>query len=190
MNLMLKPVIAFAMLAITSLASAAEFTIVTAKGYVRFAVPDQWAVMAMQTKPPVSVAAFQVANPADGGTPHSSNVAVSLFHIETERGQAAASAIGKQYGRLPPSISTLEGWAIYTQEASQQGATYTIIDEKKPFADVVVGLRFAWPHLPANPPGYDQSMNRAFESLRRSVSSGLGAPASRPGEVVRRPESP
>ncbi len=188
LNLLLKPLAAFAFLSITSLASAAEFTIATAKGYVRFSVPDQWAVMAMQTKPPVSVAAFQVANPADEGTPHSSNVALSLFHIETERGQAAASLVGKQYGKLPPSVSTLEGWTVYTQEANQQGVAYTIVDAKKPFADVVVGLRFAWPHLPANPAGYDQSMNRSFEALLRSVSSGLGVPAARPGEVVRRPE--
>ncbi|KQZ44209.1 hypothetical protein [Duganella sp. Root1480D1] len=185
---MFKLLATFAFLAMTSLAFAAEFTIVTGKGYVRFTVPDQWAVLSMQTKPPVSVAAFQVANPADEGTPHSSNVAVSLFHVDAERGQTAASAIGKQFGALPPTVSTLEGWTIYTQQASQQGTAYTIIDAKKPFADVVVGLRFAWPHLAANPAGYDQSMNGAFESLRRSVSSGFGVPASRPGEVIRRPE--
>jgi len=184
---MFKTLASSAFLAMTSVAAAADFTVLTAKGYVRFTTPDQWAVLSMQTKPPVSVAAFQVANPADEGTPHSSNVAVSIFSAGTERGDAAASGVGQQYGKLPPSVSTLEGWTIYSQEAQQQGAAYTIIDAKRPFADVVVGLRFAWPHLAGNPPGYDQSMRRAFESLRRSVSYGSGIPALRPGEVLRRP---
>jgi len=183
---MFKPLVASALLAMTSVAAAADFTVLTAKGYVRFTVPDQWAVLSMQSKPPVSVAAFQVANPGDEGTPHSSNVAVSIFSVGTERGDAAASSVGQQYGKLPPSVSTVEGWTIYSQEA-QQGVAYTIIDAKKPFADVVVGLRLAWPHLPGNPSGYDQSMRNAFESLRRSVSYGSGIPALRPGEVLRRP---
>ncbi|WP_154668249.1 hypothetical protein [Pseudoduganella violaceinigra] len=167
-------------------ASAVEFTLVTAKGYVRFAVPDEWIVLNMNTKPPVSVAAFQVPNPADEGTPHSTNVALTLFHVETERGRAAVSSVGKAYSPKPPVVSTLEGWTIYTQEAKQEGTTYSIIDAKKPCADVVVALRFAWPHLSSDPRGYDKSTSIAFEALRHSVTSGLGTPEPRAGEVVRR----
>jgi hypothetical protein len=184
---MFKPLVAFVLFTVCSLASATEFTVLTVKGYVRFTVPDEWQVLAMNTMPPVSVAAFQVENPADEGTPHSTNVAISLFHIETERGKAAVASVGKAYGPVPPSVSALDGWTIYTQQAEQQGVAYTIIDAKKAFADVIVGLRLAWPRLAANPQGYEQSMDGAFEALRRSVNSGLGVPEPRPGEVVRRP---
>jgi len=183
----LQRLFAATLVAVGSPASASGFAIVTAKGYVRFAVPDDWHLLAMQSKPPVSVVAFQIVNPADEGTPHSTNVAISLFHVETEQGRAAVASVGHQYGVEPPSVRSQDGWSIYTQEAMQRGALYTVIDASKPFADVVVGVRFAWPHLPANAPGYADSMNEAFASLRRSVGSGWGVPEPGIDGVVLRP---
>lgn len=62
-----------------------------------------------------------------------------------------------------------------------------LIDAKKPFADVIVALRFAWPNLPNNASNYDSTMRGAFETVRRSVTGGLGGPEPREGEVIRRP---
>lgn len=184
---MLKHLIAIALVAVNSLANANEFAIRTTKGFVRFSVLDDWRVLSVQTKPPVSVATFQVGNPADEGTPHSTNVAVSLFHIGTERGQAAAAAVGRSYGPVAPVSSTVNSGAVYIQQPTQQSLPYLLIDANKPFADLIVALRFAWPNLPNNPSNDDATMRGAFEAVRRSVTGGLGVPESREGEVIRRP---
>jgi hypothetical protein len=169
----------------SSAASAVELTIVTTKGYVRFSVPDDWRVLHMQTKPPVSVAAFQVSNPADDGTPHSTNVAVSLFHVEHEQGRLAADGLGKLHGTATPE---LQGeWTIYSQVRLQQATKYTVVDAKRNIADAVVLIRFAWPTLPNNPPDYDKTMHAAMAAVQGSVTGGLGALPVRDGEVIRRP---
>lgn len=167
--------------------SAVELTVVTAGGYVRFTVPDEWQVLNAQTKPPASALVFQIANPADNGTQHSTNVIVSLFDLNTEQGKAAMSRVGKQYGPDAPTVSTKEGWTVYTQTADQQGAKYTIVDAIRKAADVTVSIRFAWPALSNNPANYDRSMITAMQAVQKSVTGGLGAPPARPGEVIRRP---
>lgn len=178
---------ALVLLVTTSAANAVELTVVTTKGYVRFSVPDEWRVLRMQTKPPVSAAAFQIANPADDGTPHSTNVVVSLFHIDYEQGRLAAQRVGRPYGGVPVEATTQGEWAIYSQTPSQQGTKYTVVDATRTLADVVVLIRFAWPSLPNNPSGYDKSMRAALAAVQDSVSGGLGPPPVKDGEVIRRP---
>jgi hypothetical protein len=178
---------ALALLLASSTASAVEFTIVTTSGYVRFSVPDDWRVLRMQTKPPVSTAVFQVLNPADDGTPHSTNIVVSLLHEDSEKGQRAAAIIGKPYGPTPAEVRKLNDWTIYTQTPNQQGTKYTVVDAKRSMADVVVHIRFAWPSLPNNPAGYSESMRAAMSALQDSVSGGIGPPPPRDGEIIRRP---
>lgn len=182
---MLKHLIAIALVAVSSLANANEFAIRTTKEFVRFSVPDDWRVLSVQTKPPVSVATFQVGNPADEGTPHSTNVAVSLFHIGTERGQAAAAAVGRSYGPVAPVSSTVDSGAVYIQQPTQRGLPYLLIDAKKPFADVIVALRFAWPNLSNNPSNHDSTMRGAFEAVRRPAQSHAIVPASRHAPTCR-----
>lgn len=55
----------------------------------------------------------------------------------------------------------------YIQQPTRQGFPYLLIDAKKPFADVIVALRFAWPNLPNNPSNDDSTMRGAFEAVRR-----------------------
>jgi len=42
---MFRTLASSAFLAMTSVAAAADFTLLTAKGYARFTTPDQWAVL-------------------------------------------------------------------------------------------------------------------------------------------------
>ena len=184
---MMKYALALLLCLNASAHAAVEFTIVTVRGYVSFAVPDEWRVLTMQTKPPVSVAAFQVLNPVDAGTPHSTNVAISLFDVESERGKQAATIVGRRYGAQEPVVTSEGGWTVYSQQHNQGGMRYTVVDAKKQLADVVVAVRFAWPHLPNNPPQYDREMQKAFRGVLASVKGGLGKPAPREGEVTRRP---
>ncbi|MEJ1959887.1 MAG: hypothetical protein WDM70_11075 [Nitrosomonadales bacterium] len=79
----------------------------------------------------MSVAAFQVFNSADQGTPHSTKAAVSLYYPNTERGKAALSVIGRAYGSAPPVTSEVDGWTIFEQHPNQNGAAYTVLDAKK-----------------------------------------------------------
>jgi hypothetical protein len=175
------------LLCLSASAHAVEFTIVTVRGYVSFAVPDEWRVLTMQTKPPVSVAAFQVFNPADAGTRHSTNVAISVFDVESERGKQAMTIVGRRYGAQEPVVTSEGDWTVYSQQHDQGDMQYAVVDAKKQLADVVVAVRFAWPHLPNNPPQYDREMQEAFRSVLASVKGGLGRPAPREGEVIRRP---
>jgi hypothetical protein len=167
--------------------SSTGFSIVTTKGYVTFYVPSHWRVISMQSKPPISVAAFQIPNPADDGTPHSSNVVMSLYHVDFEKGKKGVEIIGRQYGQQKPKVRTSDGWTIFEQQDENQGALYTILDAKKPFADVIVGIRVAWPKLSTDFRGWDQNMRKVFDSLLRDVSGGFGKPPKHEGEVVRRP---
>ncbi|MBL0726088.1 hypothetical protein [Piscinibacter sp. HJYY11] len=169
------------------LAHAVELTVVTAGGYVRFNVPDDWQVLKAQTKPPVAAIVFQIANPADSGTPHSTNVIVSLFAMDTEQGKAAMSEVGKQYGPAVPTVRTQDGWTTHSQTTEQQGARYNVVDAVRKAADVTVSIRFAWPALPNNPANYDKSMIDAMQAVQRSVVGGFGVPPARLGEVIRRP---
>jgi hypothetical protein len=112
---------------------------------------------------------------------------VSLLDIGTEQGKLALSNVGKKYGTVAPTVRNQEGWTVYSQTATQQGAKYTIVDAVRKAADVTVLIRFAWPALPTNPTNYDGSMATALQAVQRSVAGELGLPPARSGEVIRRP---
>ncbi len=168
-------------------AQAVELSVVTTKGYVALAVPDDWRVLSTQTRPPISAMAFQIFNAADEGTQHSTNVAVSFFHVDFDRGRQAAEAPVRAYGEREPTVEAVGGWTTYSQEATQGGVKYVIVDARRPFADVVAAVRIAWPKLAGNPPDYDVRMRSAFDTLLRSVSGGLGPLPQKEGQVIRRP---
>jgi len=151
-----------------------RFTIITAKGYVGFSVPKDWRVIALQSKPPVAVAAFLAANPADKHTPDSTNIAINLIQPETDQGKDALSRVGKSY-EGDVEVSSRSGWECFSQSAHQKKTTYTILDAKKNVADVIVSVRVAWPHLPKNSPSYDSEMKSVFESLLDAIDGNLGS---------------
>jgi hypothetical protein len=164
-----------------------RFTIMTAKGYVGFSVPKDWRVLSLQSKPPVATVAFLALNPADEGTPDSTNVSISLIQPDTDHGRSALSRVGKSY-EGDVVASSHSGWECYSQSAHQKKTTYTILDATKSVADVIVSVRVAWPRLPKNPPSYDSEMRALFDSLLDAIEGNLGAYATKPGEVVRRPD--
>ena len=151
-----------------------RFGFITAKGYVLYSVPSDWRVLTVQTKGATKAAAYQIANPADEGTPDSTNVLVTLYDLSDERGRAATAVIGKAYGSGGVEKSSDGEWTLYSQTASQNGTAYILIDATRSVADVMVGIRCAWPHLPRNPEGYDSHIRALCESLWRSVDGHLG----------------
>jgi hypothetical protein len=168
--------------------TASRLGIITTKGYVTFFVPDNCKILSLQSKPPISVMACQVKNPADAGRPDSTNIAISLYHIDYEAGKTGLALAGKQYGPDRPRMRSVDGWTVFEQNARQNNTPYTILDAKKPVADVVVGIRLAWPHLLNNASDYDRKMQYIFNFLMHNVSGGLGKMPKDEGTTFYRPQ--
>jgi hypothetical protein len=164
-----------------------QFTIITPKGSVTFATGGEWTVGPVQTKLPVAVMAFQIQDPADEGTPDSTNVIISLYDPATPEGRHALETMGKSYGPVAPTASRVGEWQVFDQRAAKTGTEYTILDARRDVADVTVGVRLAWPHLPAHAKGHEAAMRRLFSRLLTSVHGELGEYKPRPGENVLRP---
>jgi hypothetical protein len=172
---------------LTAKAEAVELTTITPKGNVTFTAGDDWPVVSAQSKLPVAAFAYQIPDPADEGTPHSTNVSVSFYDLETTRGREAFTTIGKRYGTGEPKVSRIGEWQVLEQSVNQGGTGYVILDAHRAVADVTVAVRLAWPQLVAHARGYDRKMRDVFEKLLSSVRGELGQYKRRDGDVLRRP---
>ena len=175
------------LLTLSSAAEAVELTVVTTNGYVSFSAGDEWAVVATQSKLPVAVVAFQIKDPADEGTPDSTNVAVSLYDLNVPAGREGLKRLGRKYGSASPTVSRVDEWQVSDQRNSQNGTDYTILEARREVADVTVAVRLAWPHLKAHAQSHESEMRELFSKLLASVHGDLGQPEVRLGKTVRRP---
>jgi hypothetical protein len=170
----------------TLVAAEVELKIITAKGYVAFAVGDDWPVLDMQTRTPVASAVFQLPNAPDKGTPDSTNLILQLWENGSEKQKTVYEAPVRQYGPVAPVAESFEGWMVFRQEGLQGNTMYSIWDARKSgIADVSVSVRLAWPHLPNNPPGYAEDMERTFRAFLSSVWGGVGE--YKPKKVIHAP---
>jgi hypothetical protein len=165
-----------------------RFTLITTGGYVGYITDAHWHVIAMQSRPPVTVSAFYIPDPAEEGTPDSTNLAISLFTPGVPQAEKAIAAIGKPRGAAPVTTDSRNGWTIYRQDAYQGETLYTILDAKAAKGDVICGVRLAWPHLKGHDSDYDAKMQSLFDALLSSVSGGVGAYEIHKDEIVRRPD--
>lgn len=164
-----------------------RFTIFTAHGFVGFTAEDHWPVIAMHSEMPVAVAAFQIPDEADNGTPDSTNLAITLAQADDERGKAALAHYDAEHQAAAASAHTFQGWTTYTYESSQGATMYTIIDARSVKADVTCEIRLAWPHLQGHTTDYNGHMEALLRAVLTSVDGGVGAYAPHEGEIVRRP---
>lgn len=163
--------------------------IFTPKGFVAFRAEGNWAVLSMQSKLPIAAATFQLPNPADEGTPDSTNLVLMLYDPESADGRAGYAAPVKQYGDAPPRTEVKHGWTIYRQEARQNETLYSVWDARREdVAGVKATVRLAWPHLSANVPDYASRMSKTFDDFLISVRGHVGPYTPLPGEVTRRPQ--
>lgn len=163
------------------------FTIVTTKGYVRFAAGADWTVLTMQSRLPNTASVFQIPDPADQGTPDSTNIIISLHSPGDPKADQAIAKIGASYGG-PVQQEVYKDWTVFRQSADQRSTPYTILDAKATCGDVVCGVRLAWPHLANHSADYDGKMEMLFHDVLDSVTAGIGTYQPRDDEVVRRPE--
>ena len=142
--------------------AATKLSIVTPNGSVSFVAADDWTALNMQTKMPIGAAVFQIPNPADAGTPDSTNLVILLYD-NSERARDAFKGVPKTYSEAPPVPSDWNGWTVWRQESVQGDTRYTILDAKRAsVADVAVSVRLAWPHLATNNPNHDREMEALF----------------------------
>jgi hypothetical protein len=152
-----------------------ELKVVTSGGYIAFRVEADWPVVATRSQPPLSLFVFQLPNPADEGTPDSTNLAVSVFQLDSEEGKAAFArppiATGSE-----PKRERIEDWEVLRREGTQGGTTYAILDARRAFRHGGVAIRLAWPRLAANAPDYEAGIERTLRALLASVREHVGPP--------------
>jgi len=149
-----------------------QFSLITAKGWVRFSVGSDWKVLQMETKTPTKVGLFQISNQADEGTPDSTNVAIMLYQVDSPAASDAFVATRKK--AADGAQSRVEEWDVFKAQGKQDDTTYLVRTAFRDVADVHVAIRLAWPHLSKNSPAYDSEMEQTFRALLSSVTGGLG----------------
>lgn len=175
----------FVMAVLCPAADVVDLGVITSKGYVSYTLPSGWKVLGMQTKPPKTAALFQIENPADAGTPDSTNVAIMTFETDS---RDAMVAFNELMAKLRGRTRTRHGaWQVFSQTAAQGRTPYSVLDAAREVRGARVMIRLAWPHLPRNSARYDEQMQTTFYTLLESVKGGLGPKPMREGEVVRRP---
>jgi hypothetical protein len=163
-----------------------EFTLITAGGWVRLSVGDDWKVPQMDTKEKIKTALFQIPNKADKGASNSANLSVTLYEIGSyEAGDAfrmthLAAATGAR--------SRFEEGEVFAEEGKQDNTNYAMRTAFRDVADVHVAVRLFWLHLSENPANYDSDMEQILHGLLKSVTGDLGAYQRRAGETARRPK--
>jgi hypothetical protein len=150
-----------------------EFSIVAR---VKFAVPADWKVISSKSDAEITVFAFQIPNPADEGTPDSTNLAFIASHLKDP---AARSAFEKKASRREPNAKDkklVDKWSCTSFSGKQGTTTYEAWDCYRIVGECGVYVRIAWPHLPKNPPDYDKDMEAALEEVLKSVAPSPNVP--------------
>jgi len=144
-----------------------EFTIVER---IRFSVPGDWPVIASKSTPEKTIFAFEIPNPADKGTPDSSNLAITSTYLKDSVDRDAFEKKGPRMDNGAQERKLVEGWRCGSLSANQKSTQYVIWDCYRIVADCGVSVRLAWPHLPKNPPNYDKQMETVLSDFLASVA--------------------
>lgn len=150
--------------------AAADIVTFTIVGRVQFSVPGDWVVIASKSGGTRTTFAFQIKNPADEGTPDSTNLAVNSYYLKDHN---AKDAFDKRRSSQDPKAHTKEltdNWECSTFSALQDTTSYEDWDCFRTINECGVFVRMAWPHLPKNPPDYDDQMKTALVDVLRSFA--------------------
>jgi hypothetical protein len=166
-------------------ADQVDLSLITDKGWVQFTVGGNWKVLTMDTKNPARVALFQLPNPADEGTPDSTNAAVMLYELDSKMASARYAKVRERYRN--GARSRIGVWETFKSEVKERNTSYSGRVAYRDIADVHVCVTLAWPHLQKNAAGYDAEMEQTFLGILKSVNGALGKFPKEKGGVLRRP---
>ena len=136
---------------------------------VQFTVPGDWKVMSSRSDKDLTVFVFQLPNPADEGTPDSTNLAVVSSYL---RDDASRDAFEKKASERDPRAREqhlVESWSCSTFTAKQGATNYDVWDCYRVVAKCGVHVRFAWPSLPKNAPNYGKQMEMTLVVVLKSI---------------------
>lgn len=160
-----------------------DFTIVNR---LQFSVPANWPVIASKSTSEKTTFAFQIPNAGDEGTSDSSNLSILATDLKTARDKDAFQKQTASNDQNAKKKKVVDGWECSTFSAMQNSTRtqYVIWDCRRIVSDSGVSVRIAWPHLPKNPPDYDNQMETVLSNFLTSVRPFKGVPRS---GVLRRP---
>lgn len=170
--------------AVASQPGLVDFTIVDR---IQFSVPGDWPVITSKSTSEKTVFAFQVPNPADEGTPDSSDLSIIATDLRTAQDKDAFQTQPRDNSHNAVERKLVEGWDCSSSSAVQNSTRteYVIWDCRRVIHDCGVFVRVAWPHLPKNSPDYDDQMVKVLTNFLTSVAPFKGLPKS---GVLRKPE--
>ena len=172
---------------ISSASDLVDLSVITTKGYVTYTVGGDWKVLDMQTKAPKTSAIFQINNPADDGTPDSTNLGILTFETTSAEATATFEKMAAKHRAEASARSKHGAWQLFSRQAPQGKTMYHAKYAIRDVPGAHVFVTFAWPQLPRNAPGYDAKMEATFLIFLESVKGGLGPKLRKEGEVLRRP---
>ncbi len=171
---------------VTAVAAATDLVDFTIVNRAQFSVPADWPVIANKSTSEKTVFAFQIPNSADEGTSDSSNLSIVATDLKTAEDRDAFQAQPSSTDHNAQEKKLVDGWGCSTFSAVQHSSKtqYVIWDCRRTIADCGVSVRMAWPHLPKNPPNFDNQMETVLSNFLTSVGPFKGIPKS---GVLRRP---
>lgn len=162
------------------------------QGEIPFRFESNWHILAGTPKPPISSILFELPDPADVGTPESTNLEILRFDLSSPKARAAQEKLlsifnknEKIVQRSPRGTTVREAygiemkmnnWRIHRRKAIQRikknglkpvryqiNEAYTVIHGNGLY------VLLSWPVLPKNSPSYDTTMNQDFGALLHSI---------------------
>ncbi len=134
---------------------------------IQFTVPGEWKVIASKSNATQTIFAFQIPNPADGGTPDATNLVLIAYNLTDSSANKAYAKKQSERGPGAKEANLVDGWDCSTFSAMQAATTYS--DCTRTFEKSGVFVRTAWPHLRKNSTDYDKIMETTLAEVLKSV---------------------
>jgi len=151
--------------------SAEERVVFSIVARIQFSVPGDWRVISSKSDSVNTVFAFLIPNPADDGTPDSTNLVVIAYNLKEPSAKTAFEKKESSPEQSAQKGKLVDHWSCTTFSAMQGSTEYKDWDCLRRIADCGVYVRAAWPHLPKNPPEYDKTMETDLAEVLKSVAA-------------------
>jgi hypothetical protein len=152
-----------------ALSGAVDKAVFTIFAEVQFAVPADWQVVANKSDPKSTLFAFKIPNPAEEGTPDSTNLVLQSFYLKEPEAKAKFEEKSKPQDPDARKTTVAAHWDCTSFIGKQGSTSYDVWDCHRTVAKAGVYVRLAWPHLSSNPPNYDQQMQATLVDVLTSV---------------------
>lgn len=149
---------------------AADRVVFTIVARIQFSVPGDWRVISSKSGAINTLFAFQIPNPADEGTPDSTNLVVIAYNLRESSAKTTFERKESTPEQGAQKAKLVDHWSCTTFSAMQETTEYKDWDCIRKIVDCGVYVRAAWPHLPKNPTEYDRTMESNLAEVLKSVA--------------------